>query len=230
MRRDLDLARRGGGGLPGPRDVRARVQPVPLRRVPPVLAATTSAPVARPQRRDYRRKLSGPIADRIDITRFVEPIKPTSARCPFDRPETSAEVRVRVTAARERQRERYAGTAVAAQRAGARVRCCARLAADRRRDAAPRRGGVRRPAHPTRCRPGAPGGLVGRRPGRDTTGPGVDELDVALRLRSAAPLLLESIPRSITAAERMSVATRRRRRSASPGWCSRGSASRATRG
>ncbi len=31
------------------------------------------------RRREYRRKLSGPIADRIDITRFVEPVKAARA-------------------------------------------------------------------------------------------------------------------------------------------------------
>jgi magnesium chelatase family protein len=33
------------------------------------------------KRREYRRKISGPIADRIDITRFVEPIRERPARC-----------------------------------------------------------------------------------------------------------------------------------------------------
>ena len=37
-RRDLDLARRGGRHLPGADDVRLRLQPVSLRRVPPLLA------------------------------------------------------------------------------------------------------------------------------------------------------------------------------------------------
>ena len=42
------------------------------------------------KRRDYRRKISGPIADRIDITRFVEPIRRRRSAGPrlpqFDRP------------------------------------------------------------------------------------------------------------------------------------------------
>src|SRR5204863_5423622 len=63
------------------------------------------------KRREYRRKISGPIADRVDITRFVEPIRAEQrqrADLPIDRREPSAVIRARVTAARERQRERYA--------------------------------------------------------------------------------------------------------------------------
>ena len=64
------------------------------------------------KRREYRRKISGPIADRIDITRFVEPITrartPRGAAAAVRRPEPSAPIRARVTAARERQRIRYA--------------------------------------------------------------------------------------------------------------------------
>ena len=59
-------------------------------------------------RREYRRKLTGPIADRVDITRHLVP----AGRLDDDRHavrESSAEVRARVTAARARQAERYAG-------------------------------------------------------------------------------------------------------------------------
>lgn len=62
------------------------------------------------QRREYRRKISGPIADRIDITRHVEPLTETDRGDRFARQETSAEVRARVTAARERQARRYDGS------------------------------------------------------------------------------------------------------------------------
>ncbi|MFL6106215.1 MAG: YifB family Mg chelatase-like AAA ATPase [Marmoricola sp.] len=61
-----------------------------------------------PQRRSYRRKISGPIADRIDITRHVEQERQVQAPCDPG-PESSAAVAVRVAAARERQRTRYAG-------------------------------------------------------------------------------------------------------------------------
>ena len=59
------------------------------------------------RRREYRKKISGPVADRVDITRHVEPVRAYEVDDPLARPETSAEVRVRVTAARERQAVRY---------------------------------------------------------------------------------------------------------------------------
>ncbi|HSR25622.1 MAG TPA: YifB family Mg chelatase-like AAA ATPase, partial [Candidatus Eisenbacteria bacterium] len=62
------------------------------------------------KRRDYRRKLSGPITDRIDITRHIEPVRAYEVNDPLARPEPSAPIRARVTAARLRQAERYAGT------------------------------------------------------------------------------------------------------------------------
>jgi magnesium chelatase family protein len=61
------------------------------------------------QRRDYRRKVTGPITDRVDITRHLTAVTPTAARDPLAVRESSATVRQRVTAARERQAERYSG-------------------------------------------------------------------------------------------------------------------------
>lgn len=62
-----------------------------------------------PAARDgYTRRISGPIADRIDITRKLRVLQPHD-RGPFGGPETTAEVRERVLAARERQAQRYAG-------------------------------------------------------------------------------------------------------------------------
>jgi magnesium chelatase family protein len=61
------------------------------------------------QRRDYRRKVTGPITDRIDITRHLAAPTPTAGRDPLAVRETSAAVRARVTAARDRQAERYDG-------------------------------------------------------------------------------------------------------------------------
>lgn len=57
----------------------------------------------------YRRKISGPLLDRIDIQVHVRPVplKDLSERKPA---ESSADIRARVIAARERQRARYAGT------------------------------------------------------------------------------------------------------------------------
>lgn len=61
------------------------------------------------KRRDYRRKLVGPVADRIDIVRFVEPLSRNESNDRFAIQESTAEVRERVEAARAVQTERYAG-------------------------------------------------------------------------------------------------------------------------
>jgi magnesium chelatase family protein len=60
-------------------------------------------------RRDYQLRVRGPISDRIDITRHLEPLRPHDAHDAFSVPESSATVRARVTAARVRQERRYAG-------------------------------------------------------------------------------------------------------------------------
>jgi magnesium chelatase family protein len=62
------------------------------------------------QRQRYRGRMSGPLTDRIDITRHLEPLGPHEIGDPLSKPEPSAIVRGRVTAARERQLERYAGS------------------------------------------------------------------------------------------------------------------------
>ncbi|MDQ6522420.1 YifB family Mg chelatase-like AAA ATPase [Nocardioides sp. LHD-245] len=59
-------------------------------------------------RRAYRARMSGPIVDRIDIVRHVQPASPAS-HDPFCPVESSADVRERVAAARRRQEERFAG-------------------------------------------------------------------------------------------------------------------------
>jgi magnesium chelatase family protein len=61
-------------------------------------------------RRGYRARISGPIADRIDITRHIEPLRPHDLADPLDRPQSSSEIRERVLAARARQAARYAGS------------------------------------------------------------------------------------------------------------------------
>ena len=73
-----------------------------------------SAPANRCQcgevsRREYRRKITGPISDRIDITRHLLPLHPDALRDRFAVSESSAAVRRRVECAREVQAERYAG-------------------------------------------------------------------------------------------------------------------------
>ncbi len=145
------------------------------------------------KRREYRRKISGPIADRIDITRFVEPLRPQQQHLPCDAPEPSAVVRARVTAARQRQRERYADLPwrLNAHAPGPVLRddfpltepAARRLDAEVLAGRLTRRGAVR--VHRVAWSVADLAG-VGR--------PGTEELDVALRLRSASPLLLSSLP------------------------------------
>jgi magnesium chelatase family protein len=147
------------------------------------------------RRRDYRRKLGGPILDRLDITRHVEPVPVHEARDPLARPEPTAAIRARVSAARERQGRRYAGTPwrLNADVPGPVLRSRWPLTADATRmlddrvyaGALTRRGGTR--VHRLTW-------TVAdlRRLDR----PGVDELDVALRLRTGDPLLVGSLPSS----------------------------------
>jgi magnesium chelatase family protein len=67
-------------------------------------AACTCSPV---QLRTYARKVGGPIADRIDITRHLKPAVFTHDV--LDLRESSETIRARVAVARARQAERYAG-------------------------------------------------------------------------------------------------------------------------
>ena len=147
------------------------------------------------KRREYRAKISGPIADRIDITRFVEPLNAAQRGAqdlPFDRPESSASIRVRVTAARLRQRERYAEMPwrLNAHVPGPALRdqwpltdeAASRLDVEVYSGRLTRRGAVR--VHRVAWSVA------------DLTGvarPGIEEVDVALRLRSATPLRLASV-------------------------------------
>lgn len=62
------------------------------------------------RRRQYRSRVSGPVEDRIDIRRFVQPVRPHEVNDPLSRPEPTAVVRERVERARARQAARYAGT------------------------------------------------------------------------------------------------------------------------
>jgi magnesium chelatase family protein len=145
------------------------------------------------KRREYRRKISGPIADRIDITRFVEPLPQHEREWPpVETPEPSSAIRARVTAARERQRDRYAGMAwrLNAHAPGPLLRelwpltegAMLRLEHEVHTGRLTRRGAVR--VHRVAWSVADLAGVAR---------PGVDELDVALRLRSATPLLLSTL-------------------------------------
>ena len=50
----------------------------------------------RSPRRSYRRKITGPITDRIDISRYVEPVGTHEVGDPLARAEPTAAVRARV--------------------------------------------------------------------------------------------------------------------------------------
>ncbi|MEZ5097703.1 MAG: ATP-binding protein [Nocardioides sp.] len=147
------------------------------------------------KRREYRRRLSGPVVDRIDITRHLVPVKPHHRRDPLARPEPSLTVRERVAAARDRQLARYAGQPwrLNGHVPGATLTRDWPLTepAQRRLDEAlysgtlSRRGATR--VHRLAW-------TVADLAGRDE--PGLSELDVALRLRTGAPLLVETWERA----------------------------------
>jgi magnesium chelatase family protein len=146
------------------------------------------------RRRDYRRKLSGPVMDRIDITRHVEPVRPHELHDVLAQPEDSATVRARVAAARGRQAERYAGSGwrVNADVPGPALRDTWPLRSDAARllderlyaGVLTRRGATR--VHRLAW-------TVADLHGVDQPGPG--ELDVAIRLRTGEPLRLETLDR-----------------------------------
>jgi magnesium chelatase family protein len=143
------------------------------------------------RRREYRRKLGGPIMDRIDITRHIEPVPAHEARDPLASPEPTAPIRARVTAARGRQALRYAGTPwrLNADVPGPVLRHrwplpedVARLLEDQvYAGALTHRGATR--VHRLAW-------TVADLRGLDR--PGADELDVAVRLRSGEPLLVSA--------------------------------------
>jgi magnesium chelatase family protein len=62
------------------------------------------------RRRLYRAKVTGPVSDRIDVTRHLTPVQPYEQHDRLSRPEPSSLVRARVERARSRQARRYAGT------------------------------------------------------------------------------------------------------------------------
>ena len=124
------------------------------------------------RRRDYRAKISGPVEDRIDIVRHVEPVRRGPGRDPLAVSEPSAEVRRRVTEARERQRARFLGRS---WRLNAHAPATALLDEWALEASAARHGRGRRPRRsPQQARggAGAPTGLDGpRRGGSGVRGP-----------------------------------------------------------
>ncbi|MFC5729802.1 MULTISPECIES: YifB family Mg chelatase-like AAA ATPase [Nocardioides] len=151
---------------------------------------------ANPVRRDYRLKMSGPIADRIDITRHVLPASPSS-HDPFSEPETSAEVRHRVARARERQRRRFVGWhwRLNSQVPSPRLKDCWPVSpeAQQRVDQETYRGRLSaRGAVRVLRLAWTVADLRSVRTDRDVT-PGLEEVEVALRLRNGDPLDLSTV-------------------------------------
>ena len=144
------------------------------------------------RRRDYRRKLSGPVVDRVDVVRHVEPVAPHEMADPLARPESSTTVRSRVTAARDRQARRFAGTPwrLNSDVPGPVLRVDWPLteAASQLLAARLQRGGLT-----------ARGATRVHRLAwtladlRERPRPDVEEVDVALRLRTGEPLLVSSL-------------------------------------
>lgn len=145
------------------------------------------------RRRDYRGRITGPLADRIDIVRHIAPFRPHD-RDPLAVPETSAAIRARVEVARLRQEARYTDRSwrLNAQAPGPLLReewpltdAAQRLVDDRvYAGRLSRRGATR--VHRLAWTVADLGGVAR---------PGIDEADTALRLRSGQPLLLAVLTR-----------------------------------
>jgi len=156
-------------------------------------ASTSRCTCREQERKNYRSRVRGPIADRIDITRHLQPLTQAD-RDQFSRPETTAEVRARVEAARLRQQERYAGAGwrLNAQVPGAVLRDRWPLTRSAQRlvdnqmfgGRLSQRGGVR--VHRLAWTVADLSGVEQ---------PGEAEAEVALRLRSGDPLLVATLQR-----------------------------------
>lgn len=145
------------------------------------------------KRRDYRSRITGPLADRIDITRHIAPFRPHD-RDPLTVPESSAVIRARVELARLRQEARYSDRSwrLNAQAPGPLLRdewpltkAAQRLVDDRLYSGRLSRRGATR-VHRLAW---TVADLVG------VNQPDVEEADTALRLRSGQPLLLAALTR-----------------------------------
>ena len=147
------------------------------------------------QRRDYRNKVTGPVADRVDIVRNLPPLRRHDGVADLQPPESSAMVRRRVEAARARQAERYAEDSwrLNAHAPGPvlRERWPLTKAGQQAVDAQlydgklSRRGATR--VHRVAWTVADLRGLER---------PGPDEVDTALRLRTGEPLLLSMLERA----------------------------------
>ncbi|HWM73659.1 MAG TPA: ATP-binding protein, partial [Nocardioides sp.] len=148
-------------------------------------------------RRDYQRKISGPITDRVDITRHVEPLSPHAEHDRFDQAESSASVGGRVELARRLQAIRYTDCSwrLNAHAPGPALRDRWPLSPEGQRsvDDAMHKGRLtRRGAVRVHRVAWTVADLVSVRTGVNHR-PGADEVDVALRLRWGAALLARTV-------------------------------------
>ena len=148
-----------------------------------------------PARKAYRRKLVGPIVDRIDIWREVEPVSAQAAHDVFAPRVGSATVRARVERAREAQARRYAGRSWSLNgavpgpvlaREWPLVLEGQRLLDDRLRSGVLTRRGVTRVQRLAWTVADL----------REVDRPGPSEVGVALRLRTAEPLSTDDLRRA----------------------------------
>lgn len=157
-----------------------------------VIPAADRCKCADPVRRHYREKVSGPIVDRIDISRHLVPSRGGQRREPWLTDETSADVRARVEAARQRQGRRYVGRSwrLNSQVPGARLKDAWPLAADGQQlvDEACYQGRLTaRGAVRVARLAWTVADVASVRSGVDVV-PGSDEVEMALRLRAGDPL------------------------------------------
>jgi magnesium chelatase family protein len=146
------------------------------------------------KRRDYRARVSGPVTDRIDITRHLSPLRPHESRDRFTTCESTSEVRARVEQARLRQSARYAGCSwrlnahapgpVLSERWPLSDQAQRVIDDEVYAGRLSRRGAVR--VHRLAW-------TVADLAGVDA--PGIAEADVALRLRTGEPLMLATLSR-----------------------------------
>lgn len=103
---EVMLARSGGNArYPAAFQLVLAANPCPCGRGGALNAECTCLPAARAR---YRQRLSGPVRDRIDITKTVAPVSRAELAADRGHVETSAQVAERVALARERQLARFA--------------------------------------------------------------------------------------------------------------------------
>jgi magnesium chelatase family protein len=147
-------------------------------------------------RRHYRDKVKGPVVDRIDISRHLSPTRGGQGE-PWGEDETSAEVRARVAAARDRQARRFAHRSwrLNSQIPGARLKDTWPLTpgAQAMIDAACYRGRLTaRGAVRVARLAWSIADVASVRLGIDVT-PGIEEVGIALLLRAGDPLDMRQV-------------------------------------